>query len=204
MSFEKYNVVMLPTKKKESYHKQLCLNGNFLFTARPTYDVGMLMLQNLYITSKKPIECIENANILDKELKKGCLFISDNDIIRCLTFARVKTPGEYYSIISSNDPIINLAQPSPQFIEKFVRKYNEGNPITEVMVEFEEFTSDTLIGLGIDSLIYTLKVNPEDNTITIRKAKESWVRDEVTTLCINAFFAGSKASNINKWLKENL
>ena len=72
---------------------------------------------------------------------------------------------------------INLPQPSQQFIKKFVEEYNKGNIIEDVLVEYEEGKSYS----GNEGLIIKewLKINPKDNTITIKKVKDSWTREEI-------------------------
>lgn len=74
-------------------------------------------------------------------------------------------------IIASTDLKLNLPLPSPQFIERYIEKFNEGKQITQIMVLFEE---------------NLLKVNPKDNTITIKKLKDYFDREEVTKHCRNA------------------
>ena len=63
-----------------------------------------------------------------------------------------------------------------------------------------------------------LKINPKDHTITIKKVKDSYTREEVRKLCIDAFISGTVArnkigtvkdseielKNMNIWLAENL
>lgn len=72
-----------------------------------------------------------------------------------------------------------LPQPSQSFIEKFVEEYNKGNAIEEVMVGYYHST----LGSNKEELTnnekLVLKINPKDHTITIKKAKESWTREEI-------------------------
>ena len=84
-----------------------------------------------------------------------------------------------------------LPQPSQQFIEKYIEEYNRGNIITDVLVEYQtDFKSETKlymlsIGDNPDDFEYgepTVKINPKDNTITIKKVKDSYTREEVEML----------------------
>ena len=73
-----------------------------------------------------------------------------------------------------------LPQPSESFIQKFVEEYNKGNRIQEILVEYEEADKNNTLGLDVynstkDSI---LKINPKDNTISIRKVKDSWNKKE--------------------------
>ena len=70
-----------------------------------------------------------------------------------------------------------LPQPSEQFIQKYIEEYNKGNIITDVLVEYNYFLDDN----GVLPY-WNLKVNPKDNTITIKKTKEIYTKDEVIKL----------------------
>ena len=89
-----------------------------------------------------------------------------------------------------------LPQPSLGFLNEYVAYYNAGTPIKEIMVEYEADLSNTpytstkmnnaLKALKESSNIgCKLKVNPKDNTITIRKVKDSWSREELHEIIAN-------------------
>ena len=112
------------------------------------------------------------------------------------------TINSYYEIEGNQQ--IQLPQPSQQFIEKYIESYNKGELITDVLVEYE---------LGLNNIagdynnIQILKVNPKDNTITIKKLKESWSREEVIELLTKVIVKsknGDDIPRINKWIEENL
>ncbi len=105
-----------------------------------------------------------------------------------------------------------LPQPSQSFIEKYVEKYNSGNTITDVMVEYYDSTEAT----EIEKSINWLKVNPKDNTITIKPVKDNWDREELNqekSDFLDLFFTqnynklsniGFTSQSIRKWIEENL
>ena len=104
-----------------------------------------------------------------------------------------------------------LPQPSQQFIQKFVEEYNKGNIIEDVLVEYGKEYVDEKDAYGYNKL----KINPKNNTITIKKVKDSWNREEVIELCRQAFIDGTYAggfgpnektidSETEKWIEENL
>ena len=116
-----------------------------------------------------------------------------------------------------------LPQPSQSFIEKYVTEYNKGNVITDVLVEYEnnyDLCYYTPAG-GIECCDkidnWQLKVS-KDNTITIKKVKDSWSREEVVTLCLKMQHEYPKfvqescyipnmreiAEWTNNWISENL
>lgn len=96
-----------------------------------------------------------------------------------------------------------LPQPSQSFIEAYVRAYNEDKPITEVMVEYHPELYD---GTETTSnLSGRLKINPKDNTITIRKVKDSWNREEHSInlqYCVSLFAAEKGLTPTSKEMKE--
>ena len=100
-----------------------------------------------------------------------------------------------------------LPKPSQSFIEKYIEKYNKGEQITDVLVEYWAHTEEHP----------QLKINPKDNTITIKPVKDSWNREEVVQLASNAFRAGHARGfsgypmtenwtkqTLDDWIKQNL
>lgn len=88
-----------------------------------------------------------------------------------------KADHKYYTpyckkIIASTNILTNLPQLSQSFIEKYVDEYNKGYIITDVMVEYEVRTDFTDSFDAIYGPAYKLKINPKNNTITIKNVKE--------------------------------
>ena len=109
-----------------------------------------------------------------------------------------------------------LPQPSQQFIEKYIEEYNKGNIISEGLVEVEvdlenynnwepPFPYKSLD----EQVFYKLKLDSQ-NTITIRKIKDSWNREEVIDLCRSAYLYGEQGALklhngvFKEWIEENL
>ena len=113
-----------------------------------------------------------------------------------------------------------LPQPSQQFIEKFIEEYNRGNVITDVLIEYELISNEEYFGNTVNpdyDVPYfdeKLKINPKDNTITIKKVKDSWSREEVIEFgnkvkeyCKNGWKSDSLHRVFfewDKWIEENL
>lgn len=108
-----------------------------------------------------------------------------------------------------------LPEPSEGFIQKFVNAYNSGNPITEVDVEYERvkqalsiISKKTKNGSDYTEVEWEfqdiLKINPKDNTITIKKIKDTWTRDEVVNLLQQFNNDKSGVFDCTKWIEENL
>ncbi len=105
-----------------------------------------------------------------------------------------------------------LPQPSQSFINKYIEKYNKGEIITEVMVEFvdngeEEWMGDDYNGGPFWNEKIELKINSKDNTITIKTTKDSWNREEVIQL-IRTFdmMKGKDITTVefDNWIEQNL
>lgn len=224
--FKRAQVIVLPTNKKEYKANQIILHtyGDKLGTLRlaPWTDIkGELSTifqgQHLYIIS-------------DDEIKEGDYHItSDHEgygdkkyKIIATTDTSLKIESELNAYYRNGIGGANsLPQPSQQFIERFIESYNKGEVITDVLVEYEPFVMTS--GYSIlkndeiknkNNWIYELKVNPKDNTITIKKLKDSWNREELKILFkkhekdvikyINSLGPSATPSFNDKWIEENL
>lgn len=155
------------------------------------YSKGVFQCRNLKYTEEY------------KRIHKKIIATTDNSLFK-LKECPVRGTGSNVKFI--------LPQPSQQFIEKYIESYNKGEVINDVLVEYEE------INIGPDltkSLMYypdnfelKLKINSKDNTITIKKLKNSWNKEEVRKLCLCAYYHGGKTNNdklsFNDFIKENL
>jgi len=211
-------VVMLPTNEKSN----IWWSGQKLLFNNTPEDPSRGECQYLYVLS-------------DDEIKEGDWFINrqyfievndepEYDIWQCDD--KTILDVDCKKVIASTDPSliikgeypynanIDLNLPSlPQsFVEEYVSKYNKGNKIEDIMVKYEEMVNvslkndEELIKHG-DSFL-ELKLNP-DNTINIKRVKDSWTRSEVIGLIKeyrNSLIpVGDDEINFtNKWIEENL
>lgn len=234
--FKKVTVVMLRTNQKAQdclllYNRRL----NPLVSNKGYYTQDYLKEYNiqanhLYIVS-------------DEEIKEGDWFLSPlylNNGILQYTFkatAKGNLLKNLKKIIATTDlPLISdkfssalpiyLPQPSQSFIDKYITEYNKGNIITDIMVEYEGYECENGHYMKENTRcvyphchkvcnIPQLKINPKDNTITIKRIKDSWTREEVKQLCWKAYTANMGAMNIsainetlippfNKWIDLHL
>lgn len=169
--------------------------------------------QHLYILSDDEIKegdwCIElgfnrifqvEKESLTKGYIKNCKkIIATTDI--SLGLSDVGKAG--YSIDEFH-PI--LPQPSQSFIEKYVAEYNKSNMITDVLVEYYE-TCETEYDKPLCPKV------SKNNTITIKKVKDSWTREEVIEFAEKYArmvqekpiqLNGYKRIHNHKWIEENL
>lgn len=179
----------------------------------------------------------------NEEIKEGdYVFMSMYKEIRiCDTSDKASMLNEkqyrniFIKIIATTDTSLGLPQPSQSFIKKYIEEYNKDNTIKNVLVEFEifndkskerqyslcsDFTKEEYFDL-IKS--YRLKLDL-DNTITIKKIKDIYSREEVNSLLIQlstkvyelgkrtqAYYMSNIGqppltleSFINNWIEQNL
>jgi len=200
MSFKRGKVVMLPTNEKAL----LSLWGKWLFNGTDSNREPKPINQHLYITS-------------DDKIKKDddVLFVKYGTIHKAVHdnhFEFIK--GDCKKIIATTDSSLTtgkgldsfsgkpdtLPQPSQSFIEKYVEKYNKGNIITDVLVEYG-FTINKSLGHFNQYREYFLKVNPKDNTITIKKVKNSWNKEELYNEIKNNFTCKNQITFLNSFVE---
>ena len=223
-------VVMLPTNQKTKYlmvysdvektKGKLILNG----LKNDEYKE----YQSFYIISDDEIKegdwCYdkrpdENGDLVDivyqvKNIEFELRTSTEKKII-ATTDSSLWRPSHKYA-----SDIILLPQPSQQFINKYIEEYNKGNVITDVLVEYELISNEEYFGNTVnpdDDVPYfdeKLKINPKDNNIIIKIAKDSWSREEVIEFgnkvkeyCKNGWKSDSLHRVFfewDKWIEENL
>lgn len=203
-TFKKCKVVMLPTEKASTlYSTSDPLIPKLFKCSNVEVSNGATgKNQHLYIISddvikeddwlynlqsKKIRQCfsIEKNRLVYNEYDKKIIATSDNSLAVAIIDI------EQYSF-----DIVYLPQPSQSFIEKYIKQYNKENIITDIMVEYER--DEEVTGYEYD----TLKVD-KDNTITIKRIKDTFGLEEVKKLCKSAFITGSRINDINyfEWEK---
>ena len=209
MTFKRKQVVMLPTNEKAkvgqfeifSYDETSMIEGK---DWKGKINCGGVVVnipalkqtkQHLYILSDEEIETKDDwfYNIFTKVIFQ----------VKDFTEYDLK---QHKKIIATTDESLNLPQLPYSFINKYVKGYNEGNFVTEIMVEYKDFLINQS-RLGLPNIIERrIKVKSKDNTITIKKIKDIWTRAEVIALhklncerLTNAY-----TSEDIKWIKENL
>lgn len=228
--FKRAKVIMLPTK-------EAMLNGLYLKpklnqfnkTALENHNNGIYNCkpQHLYIISDDEIKkgdwvVNENNNIF--QYTGGLLLPTDKKIIATTdtninldvfdkkTCKGDKDCSKHCDCLTLKHK--GLPQPSQQFIEKYIEYYNRGKVITDILVEYDLDVNNSYVcygdcGICDDSckIIYKPKINPKDNTITIKKLKDSWNREEVIELIKR--FNSESAGNVwfdtdENWIEQNL
>lgn len=225
---------MLPTNQKAINKNQIVFNkeiNNLYISNKDIYKEDwnklctphLISPQHLYITSDEEIKVGDwIINILSNEIYKANeinVFKANqykhNKKIIATTDTSLKTIISPYSNILDGKGIVYqsrdfyLSQPSQQFIEKYIEEYNKGNIITDVLVEYEEYISNKqAFDTGCGDFIYEEdikpKVNPKDNTITIKKVKDNWTKEELTDVLKVFCNDYGILTSVDAWIKENL
>ena len=182
-TFKKGKMVILPTNQQTKY---------LMVYSDVEKTKGKLILNGLKNDEYKEYQHL--YIISDDEIKEGDYYIID-DIPELLKNNGLKFIDDYCKkVIATTDTslythqketvslperVFYLPQPSQQFIEKYIEEYNKGNMITDVLVEYElKITHDGRINNNT-KMWEELKINPKDNTITIKKIKDNYSREEV-------------------------
>jgi hypothetical protein len=186
---------MLPTNEKAindsiiigTFHRIRLNDGKFHSKTVKGY--------HLYILSDDEIKegdwclCDVNPNVLrqayyPKNSKNLCYgMASVNYIIDAKTSHKViATTDKSLEVITENvDGLGNdlhqpLPQPSQSFVEKYIEQYNKANVIEEVLVTY---TIQSDVPLAVGEVYSNKPMVSKDNTITIKKIKDSFTREEL-------------------------
>lgn len=214
---KKCKVVMLPTEEATwpnciwlgRISRQLRLDKSYNHEPKSIEPIDNSMLpQHLYILS-------------DEKIKVGDCYLDEcNTPRRCfIDDSRYWAVRESYKkIIATSNKSLNLPDPSPEFIEEFIREYNKGNVIKEVMVEYDAYNRSTTWEYDEPEII-ELKVD-KNNYITITREKDSWSREEVIEFVYKVLKAAGKEikaemvdisthphiifTGVDEWIEENL
>ena len=179
--YQKCEVVMLAVDKVSNIGlykdtKNLVFNDHISYKDRGIY-------QHLYFLSNEKIkEGDWYLNIVSNEIV-NVDFNIDYKQNHCKKIIATTDTSLQHAIDKSPYPmeIYGLPQPSKEFIQAFIKAYNEGKPITKVLVEMELDGAYMGHFEGIDCSDYKLKIN-SSNEITIKKVKDSYTQQEVDNL----------------------
>jgi hypothetical protein len=172
----------------------------------------------------------------DEEIKEGDYFISGRIIHQYKGETLPELKQGYRKIIATTDTSLSqtsrkeIPQPSQSFIKKYIEEYNKGSVIENVLVEYEkeyqvehfhnekrQWIKDPITFIETnkhwfkiqDKSREVLKVD-SDNTITIKKIKEIYSREEILSIVIDSMYFGAGHGSeltseiIKKWIKDNL
>ena len=224
--YQECEVVMIATEKETNIGQDI-LTGNLLYSSE---RVKYLSGYNLYITSN---EVIKKG---DWFISAGKIHQYKGDklplIVRCDFRKIIATTDETLYLTFNNgktDLKFVLPKPSDSFISKYIEEYNKGNIISDVLVEYEQCkvcqgTKRHIVSMfgevdcnycqkneGYEKLYVEPKLKIDsNNTITIKKVKDSYSREEVINLLykyndgIIDRYSQLTNKDLDKWIKENL
>lgn len=170
-----------------------------------------LIPQHLYITSSEEIKENDWVTYKNKEIYQnrcGVLgsLLGSKDFIKKYCRKIIATTDETLHLTFNNGKTnlkFVLPKPSDSFISKYIEEYNKGNQITDVLVEYKWNGGRA----GDYEMIPKIDSN---NTITIKKVKDSYSREEVINLLykyndgIIDRYSQLTNKDLDKWIKENL
>ena len=211
-TFKKAKVVILPTNQQTKY---------LMVYSDVEKTKGKLILNGLKNDEYKEYQNI--YIISDNKIKEGdyCYSYKMNKIVKStcdVSREANKNIGFWEKVIATTDKTLSqtnrteIPQPSQQFIQKYIEEYNRGNIITDVLVEYELISNEEYFLNTInpdENVPYfdeDLKINPKYNTISIKKVKDSWNREEVENLIYTAMKdrCYTTIAEWKKWIEENL
>lgn len=210
--FKRAQVIMLPTENKTN--DNIVKDGNKLeIVYNNSHQHEDYIPQHLYIISDDEIKVNEYGyHSLDKKPIKITKELLDGDIRRFGYKKIIATTDKSLIIdteIFGKNRYKEIPQPSQQFIIKYIEEYNKSNIITDVLVEYDYCPNRRNKG----DLSKCPKINSKDNTITIKKLKDSWNREELIELLEKSYIQGRNDGHctfrveelgFNNWIKENL
>lgn len=213
--FKRNRVIMLPTNEKAKIGDIIQCNNPHKSRIAWKNKLGICSFHDdeNVITEWQPI----HLNIIsNEEIKEGDWCYDELRICLWRKTKEITCNGEiYHKIIATTDKSLGLPQPSQSFIQKYVSEYNKGNIITEMMIEYENSKPYSTSGKEFGSKEFieaNLQVKVDkDNTITIKKVKDSWSREEVMVLLNKCWIQATKKtieplteSGFSKWIEEYL
>lgn len=210
-------VVMLPTKEKSNIYID---SNNTLSLGFDIKRTSPDKSQHFYIISEDTIK--ENDWFLEDNrvhisndtnpnwvlrkcvsVKNGWIFYDKEESIGC-------NPDWSKKVIATTNKFIRIEQTinnifgknylpflSEPFIKKYIKEYNKNNQITDIRVEYEKLS---LEGILYESIYYDdeegiptyrVKVN-RDNTITIKKLKTNYTKEELIIAMESAIIHGKR------------
>ena len=228
-TFKKANVVMLPTNRKTNgtickditgKDRMINIKSNGLMEHEDY--IG----QHLDIISDDEIGLFDwvynnKENIVEQINSKAQLIFVLEENKENQTFKKIiaTTDTSLYihqkETISLPERVFYLPQPSKQFIRKYIEEYNKGNIIEDVLVEykFNDFKFMATLCTTKEEE-YILKINSKNNTINIKKVKDSYTKEEVIEFgnkvkeyCKDGWKSDSLHRVFfewDKWVEENL
>lgn len=230
MTLKRSQVVMLPTKEKAKLY--LYKDVELVHAVRE-HSEGNNTYKNQHIYFLSNDEIKEGDwyhNSIDNSIKQASdwIYVSTCKKIIATTDESLKIiPKGFKSGVGALSHAYRLPQPSQYFLHLYYTIYNTGKPIEWVSIEYELNQCDgcqanlpiidgihrdsQMFGIACSKEMYNkLKINPKDNTITIRPIKNSWNRDEVIELIelawatASAYGDNTNSADCNDWIEHNL
>lgn len=207
-------VAMLPTEKaikvpviqyfkdgtKSLDYWETEVQREYPINGKTEYEANCIVPQHIYILSNEEIK--EGDWVLNTmHPNEGLIKVGINSSLEYIKIREqykkiIATTNVELTLCTNSDHdagvicnCIKLPRPSNSFVEAFIREFNKGNIISEVLVEYFDYSlpngNKSYIGRTGDIIDISckLKIAP-DQTISIKRVvkKESWTREEIKQL----------------------
>lgn len=180
-------------------------------------DFVIVTLDNFHLAKILKIDVVNNMFVVELfDFNGAKIRVFKSEIKKIIATTDNIQVADYDNYHLDYNPSKHLPEPSQSFIEKYIKEYNKGNVITDVLVEYERtYLGKSKIGVapsGQPTYInegysdWFLKVNPKDNTINIKPTKTGWNRNEVIEL-IHQYSTDIHLYDpeyCDKWIEKNL
>lgn len=184
--FKRAKVFVLETKETPQIGDTCYANiiGWFIYTKNHLkgnvianlVEYKSVKVYKMYITEYTEIEdkdyfIVEDSLYTNLFIKtKGDLPIISNKVIAILG-NHIYPPCDRHC---SDECVCTYPHPSSNFVMKWIEEANKDNIITDILVEYEYLLDDMVV-----LPYWQLKINSKDNTIAIKKAKETYTKEEL-------------------------
>lgn len=193
ISDEKSNHKKGTIYKEQSEHSNVLVVARYDDDFRKNYEVyNSLIPQHLHFLSNEKFKegdyVYHNSGYVSKVLGFNMDAVKLEDAQRWTKDCKKIISSTDSSLIIFQGAGINFPIPSPSdsFVQKFISEYNKGNIIKRVLVEYGNFRINNpdypfKSNREFDDN-YLIKINSNDNTITIIKDKTTYTQEEVDRL----------------------
>lgn len=177
--------------------------------------------QHLYIISDDEIKANDYwINLDTNTIHTGNLWKLANNASSCkkiiaTTDTSLKLSYDGTTSISKDWGGIQLPKPSEDFVTKYIEQYNKGNVIEYILVAYDNVCKNGhYMAEGNLTCLYpycnermnkVIRVQTKDNTITIKRIKDTWNREEIRLefmYALSEFAAERGLTPTSKEMKE--
>jgi hypothetical protein len=189
--------------------------GRYINSANLEYSLNQTYINNIQLINdrKAATNCLDkyifyNLYIVSNDKVNDFDWVYDkgNNRVIQLQISKDTNISNYVKVIASNDPQLkNLPIINNDFINEYVNEYNQNNKLETVLVKYEKGLNGERCNM---EFFERPTINKKDNSITIKRIKENYSKEEVKDLILKfatkVFSEKFEILDINNWIEENL